>query len=166
MTLTRRAPQRSVMPFRDVLDWVFDDPWRQMGLTNQFAEGGISIDLRETDDAFIVEAEMPGIKPEDTEVTLEGRTLVIRGRFSEEREEGGQDKRYLVRERRSGQVSRVITLPAPVDAENVKTQFENGELRIELPKAPETRARRIPIGSGSMAGSNAKRVGPESQTKR
>lgn len=151
------------MPLRDAIDWLFEDPWSRMGLGERFTEGGITLDMRETDDAFVVEAELPGIKPEDVEVTLEGRTLAIRGRYSEEREENGKGERYLLRERRTGQVMRVITLPAPVDTEKVTSMFDNGELEVTLPKAKETKARRITVGSNAQ---RAKSVGPSSQTKK
>jgi HSP20 family protein len=164
MTISRRAPQRTVVPLRDALDWLFDDSsWNRMGLSERFAEGAITLDMRETDDAFVVEAELPGIKPEDVEVTLEGRTLAIRGRYTEEREGNGKTERYLLRERRTGQVMRVITLPAPVDADNVTSTFDNGELEVSLPKAKETRARRISVGSGAQ---RAKSVTPGGETKK
>jgi HSP20 family protein len=151
------------MPLREAIDWLFEDPWARLGLSERFAEGGITLDMRETDDAFIVEAELPGIKPEDVEVTLEGRTLAIRGRYTEEREEGGKGERYLLRERRMGQVMRVITLPAPVDTEQVTSTFDNGELKITLPKARETKARRIAVGSNAQ---RPKAVGPSTETKK
>jgi len=163
MTISRRAPQRTVVPLRDAFDWLFEDPWARAGLTERFSEGAITLDMRETDEAFLVEAELPGIKPEDTEVTLDGRTLVIRGRYSEDREEGGKSERFLLRERRTGQVMRVITLPAPVDADKVTSTFENGELKVTLPKAMGTKARRIPVGTGSE---RAKSVGPGPGTKK
>jgi HSP20 family protein len=60
-----------------------------------------SVDIRETDDAFVIEAEMPGVKPEDAEVTIDGRTLVIRGRSEDEKERNEKNGRYLMRERHS-----------------------------------------------------------------
>jgi HSP20 family protein len=88
-------------------------------------------------------------------VTLDGRTLVIRGRYGEEREDE-QEGRWIVRERRSGTYARAITLPSGVDPEKIKASFENGELMLTVPKAQENRARRIPIGGGAAG---AKSVG-------
>jgi HSP20 family protein len=147
MTLTRRTPERGVVPLRDIVDWVFQDPWRMLD-GDRFMSGGMPIDMRETDDAFIVEAELPGVRPEDTEVTLDGRTLTIRGRYGQSQEQGGGGERYLLRERRSGEMVRSISLPAQIDPERVTSTFDQGELRVTLPKAAETRARKIPIGSG------------------
>jgi HSP20 family protein len=152
--LTRRTPERRVTPYRSALDWFFNDPlfeWTPGG------DGGMSpmIDMRETDDAYIVEAELPGVKAEDAEVTLDGQTLVIRGRYGEEREHDGKG-RYLVRERRSGTYARAITLPGGIDPDKVTSSFANGELTITLPKAAEAKARRIPVSAGAAG---AKRVG-------
>jgi HSP20 family protein len=147
-----------MMPVRDLFDWVFQDPWR-IGDGDRFGSSSMAIDLRETDDAYVVEAELPGIRPEDTEVTLDGRTLSIRGRYQESREEGGKGERYLLRERRTGEMMRSVMLPGAIDADKVSTSFEQGELRITLPKAAESRARRIPVGSGP---GGAKPVGPGS----
>jgi HSP20 family protein len=153
MTLTRR-PERSMTPFRDVVDWMFRDPWMAFD-EGRFGPAAMPIDVRETADAIVVEAELPGIKPEDADVTIDGRTLTIRGHYTETREEGGKDERYLLKERRVGELARSITLPATIDPDKVSTSFEQGELKIVLPKAAESRARRIPIG----AGTGAKRVG-------
>jgi HSP20 family protein len=152
MALMRR-PERS--PFRSPFDLLFEDPWADSGrlFGGQMVP---AMDMRETDDEYVVELEMPGVKPEDTEVTLEGRTLVIRGRFGEEREDRGGKERYMVRERRTGSFTRAVTLPGAVDSERVSSSFENGELSIVLPKAEEQKARRIPVGGGAAG---AKRVG-------
>jgi HSP20 family protein len=154
--LTRRYPEREIAPLRTALDWVLQDPWVA---ANRWLETGLTqpmVDVRETDDAFIVEVEMPGVKPEDTEVTLDGRTLSIRGRFQEEREAEGKSGRYLMHERRSGTFARTIVLPGEIDADKVTSKFENGELAITLPKAAQSRARRIPIAGVS---GEARRVG-------
>jgi HSP20 family protein len=145
-----------MMPARDVFDYFVQDPWRMFD-GDRFGPSTIAVDLRETNDAYVVEAELPGVRPEDTEVTLEGRTLTMRARYDESREEGGQGERFLLRERRSGEMTRSVTLPGGIDADKVTTSFEHGELRITLPKAAEMRARRIPIGSGPTG---TKPVGP------
>lgn len=158
--LTRRPQERRSLPVRSTLDWLFEDPWGEGGSWPSATMP--SIDMRETDDAFVVEAELPGVKPDDVDVTLDGRTLVIRGEYGpEERSDDTKQGRYLVRERRSGVYTRAVTLPGAVDSDRAETSFENGELTLTLPKAPEARTRRIPI-SGGAAG--AKQVGPSSES--
>ena len=156
MTIQRRGPRRSISPFGDLTDWFQEDPWQVFDRwRQQEMPTAPSIDVRETDDAYVVKAEMPGVKPDEAEVTLDGRTLVIRGRYGEEREDE-QEGRWIVRERRSGTYARAITLPSGVDPEKIKASFENGELMLTVPKAQENRARRIPIGGGAAG---AKSVG-------
>jgi HSP20 family protein len=146
-------------PYRSAVDWFFDEPF--LNWSRWAGDGGTTpmVDMRETDDAYVVEVELPGVKPEDTEVTLDGQTLVIRGRYGDEREEEAKGGRYLVRERRSGTFARAITLPGGIDADKVTSSFNNGELTISLPKVAEAKARRIPVSAGSAG---AKNVGPTS----
>lgn len=157
MTLIRRQPSRS-MPLRDAFDMMLSDPWSGfMGDGERWGSGGMPIDVRETDEGFVIEAEMPGMRPEDTEVTLDGRTLTIQGHFGEQRhDDEGKGERYLVRERRSGSMVRSVTFPIAVDADKVSCTFEHGELKVTVPKAAESRARKIPITEGS---GKAKQVG-------
>ena len=143
------------MPARDFFEALWQDPWRMLD-GDRLGSSAMAIDMRESDDAYTVEAELPGVRPEDMDITLDGRNLTIRARYSESREEGGRGDQYLVRERRMGESARSVMLPGAVDADAVTTEFENGELRISLPKAPESRARRIPVGPG---GGSTKRVG-------
>jgi len=179
MTLMRRAADRRATayrdPFRNAMEsWFggYADPFESWTGTAWPA-----IDVRETDDSYVVEAELPGIRPDDTEILLDGRTLTIHGEFAEEREEptqtnesggqmggqqgqtsgstmsrGGPRNRYLMRERRRGTFVRAITLPSAVDAEQTMSQFENGELVITLPKAQQARARHIEIQGASRNG--------------
>jgi HSP20 family protein len=81
---------------------------------------------------------------------------MVRGRYGEERDDEIEQGRWLVRERRTGTYARAITLPSQVDPDRIESSFENGELRIQLPKAAESRARRIPIQAGA---GGAKQVG-------
>jgi HSP20 family protein len=153
--LTRRPSERRITPFRSALEWLMEDPivegsrWTQGAMTP-------SIDVRETDDALVIEAEMPGVTADDIDVTLDGRTLSIRASQTEEREREGDNGRYLVRERQSSSYARVITLPVETDPEQVESTFENGELTLKIPKAAQNRSRRIPVRGP------AKNVGPGS----
>jgi HSP20 family protein len=152
---SRRVPEGRIVPLRSALDWLLDQQWSSEG---GWAGGGMapSLDMRETEEAFLVELEMPGVKPEDTEVTLDGRVLIVRGESGSEEREESQKGRYLVRERQAMSFARAITLPTDVEADRVECRFENGELAITLPKAAQARSRRIPISSGAQG---ARQVG-------
>jgi HSP20 family protein len=159
MAMMRRGSERGIVPLRDAFDRLIGEAIMPSGGEGWFG-GGVfpPLDVRETDDAYIVEAEIPGMRPEDTEVTLEGRTLTIRGRFGDERREEAEN--YLLRERRSGSFVRAISLPAEIDADNASSTCENGELVLTLPKAPQNRARRIQISGG---GQGARQVGSSTE---
>ncbi len=155
--LTRRPNERLPVGWRSALDWLNQEPW--FFEFNAGARGALTppVDVRETDDALIVEMAMPGIAPEEIEVTLDGRTLAIRARTEKDTERKGEEGRYLVREREVASYARVIVLPTEVDTEKVVSSFENGELTLTLPKAVDRRSRRIPITAGEKP---AQAVGP------
>lgn len=98
-------------------------------------------DLEETEDAYLVEAELPGVKKEDVSVELSGRRLVVSGE-RKERERSGVLRR---RTRAVGQFHHEVVLPGEVNAEGVSAQLEEGVLTVRVPKAAEERPRRIEI---------------------
>jgi HSP20 family protein len=130
-------------------------------LGGEAAAGLPAMDVRETDEAYVVELDMPGVKPDDIDVTLERQSLVIRARYGVERE--AEQGRWLLRERSSGSFIRSVVLPEAIDAEAVTSSFENGELRLTLPRSREGRAMRIPI-AGSAGTAKQVRGGREGTT--
>ena len=93
------------------------------------------LDVSETDKAFVVTAELPGMVEKDVEVTLADGLLTIRG---EKKSESSSDKDNLhVTERRYGNFQRVVRLPDTIDEDKVKASFERGVLKVEVPKSPE-----------------------------
>lgn len=106
-------------------------------------------EVRETKDAYIFEADLPGVEEADVEVSVTGDRLTISGRRQEERREEGD--RYFAYERAYGNFSRTFTLPEGVDVNNMRAELANGVLRIVLPKKPEVQPRRIPLGRGGGA---------------
>jgi HSP20 family protein len=161
--MTRRPTDRNigVVPFRSALEQIMGWPVSQMD--RSLTELAPPIDVRETNDAYVVEIDLPGIDPENVEVLIEGRTLSIRGHFEQEEEknEGG----YLLKERRSGDFVRAIALPGMVDTESAQSKVDNGVLEITLPKAVQNRARRIKIQgwNGQTKKSQASQAGQASQ---
>ncbi len=101
------------------------------------------LDVRETDEAIVVTTSLPGVAPEDIEVTIEDRVLSIRAASTAE--DDGEEGSYLVRERRTGSYRRALRLPGSVDAEKVESGYEHGVLTITLPKREEAQARRIEV---------------------
>ncbi|HET9084199.1 MAG TPA: Hsp20/alpha crystallin family protein [Candidatus Limnocylindrales bacterium] len=153
MTLVRRPLDRNQIPLRNAMERLFGD-WPLGSMQGGFTEVLPPLDVRETDDAYIVEVELPGVDPKDTEVSIEGRTVTIRGQFAEEQER--EEGNFLLRERRRGQFMRAVALPGMVDVEKATSRYENGELTITLPKATQNRARRVEITSGDGRNGNGR----------
>jgi HSP20 family protein len=118
-----------------------------------------SVDIFEDKDKLILEAELPGMKQEDFDISVENNVLTLHGeRKFEKRSE--QDNYHRV-ERSYGSFTRSFTLPQTVTAEGATANFENGVLRVELPKREETKARKIEI---KAHGADAKAIDVESKT--
>ena len=149
MTLQRWDPFREVTSLRDAMDRLFQESivLPRAGATAA-AAGRFGMDLAETENEFVVKAELPGVKPEDVQVTVQGATLTIRGQSTAEEEQKG--KHWHVRERHSGTFQRSVTLPMPVNADQAQAQFEHGILTLTLPKAEEAKPKQIRVGSAAQ----------------
>ncbi len=106
---------------------------------------GVRLDLTENDQAYEVQLDLPGIRPEDVDIQVENNLLTIRGQRREELEEGGKDKQYHRVERRFGSFSRSVVLPATVSDSEAVAEFKDGVLKITLPKSEQARPRKINI---------------------
>ena len=113
---------------------MFDDIWEgtQLPATTAF-----KVDISEDEDAFYIEAEMPGLKKEDISLGVEEDVLTIKGERKKETEEQG--KNYHRVERNYGSFSRSFNLGELIDQENIEASFENGVLHVSLPKAQQVR---------------------------
>jgi HSP20 family protein len=114
------------------------------------------VDIRETDDAYLIEAELPGYDEQSVRVQVDGTTLTIESKKEEEtardvspRKEGKKEAedRFLVRERRRVSFSRSFRLPEDADTESVSAAFQNGLLNLEIKKRAGSRKRVIQIGN-------------------
>ena len=138
------GPAGQPLSLRGAMDRLFQDAFVH---SIAGAEGGgqfwPAVDIVNTEDAFVVVASLPGVKPDDVEITLENQTLSIRGEVRDESD--SEQGEYLYRERRIGRFSRQISFPTRVEAEDAEASFEHGSLRLRVPKAAETKPRRIEI---------------------
>jgi HSP20 family protein len=100
-------------------------------------------DLVETENQFEVTVDLPGLKPEEVVVELKNGDLWISGKREEEKEEKG--KTYHRVERRHGEFHRVLPLPSTIKEENIEAKFENGVLRIIVPKSEEAKTKHIEV---------------------
>jgi HSP20 family protein len=104
-----------------------------------------AMDLLETDEHFVLRADLPGMTESDVNIELEDNVLTISGERKAEREDKGEGF-YRV-ERSFGSFSRALTLPKGIDAEGVKAAFQNGVLEVRVPKPEERKPRKITIGT-------------------
>jgi HSP20 family protein len=149
MAMERWDPFRDMVSLRDAMDRLIQDSFvRPAGSLWQGARGGMPLDVMEKDNGYEVHASLPGIKPEDVQITVQGNTVTIRGEGGSEQER--KDQNWIVRERRSGAYYRSFSLPSEVDASKVTARYENGVLTMELPKAEAAQPRRIPVNAGAQ----------------
>lgn len=118
-----------------------------------------NVDIFEDKDRLIVEAELPGLKRDEFELSVENNILTLKGERKFEKKTDGDNYHRI--ERSYGSFVRSFTLPQTVTAEGAKADFENGVLRISLPKREETKARKIEITS---AGPTAKAIDAGTKT--
>ena len=147
MTLPVRSRPRAVAgwdPFRE-LDELAD---RVNSLWEANVTGGLHgwaplADVEETDDAYVVEIDLPGVKRDDIDIQLSDRQLTVSGEIKEKERTGILRRRT----RRVGQFSYSVTLPADVDADKVSAHLDDGVLTVRVPKPEQAKLRRIPISS-------------------
>jgi HSP20 family protein len=116
-------------PFREIERMFHDDDYFFPAVRRTF---GPPMDVYQTDSDVVVELQLPKIDPKNVKISIEEGTLRIEGREQQEQEEKGKD--YYRREIRSGSFTRMISLPVPVKEDEVEATYENGILRIRMPK--------------------------------
>jgi len=105
-----------------------------------------TVDVRETEKAYVLEAELPGYEEKDIAIRLDGSNLTIESKREEEKkEESGEGGNYLIRERKVSSFSRSFKLPENADSEGITASFKNGILFMEIGKRPEAQTRVIQI---------------------
>ncbi len=145
--LQRWEPAREMLSLREAMDRLFEESFLRPGTfgVNESAIAALPVDMYETDDALVVKATVPGLKPEEIEVTVTGDLLTIKGEFKSE--EKTEKRNYLRQERRFGSFCRQVGLPAGVDTSKAKATFENGVLTLDLPKVEQVKAKTVKIVS-------------------
>ena len=157
MTLNRRpSPFSELVTLRQAMDRLFDDTvFRPLSAYSQHGDyARLPLDVRTTPDEFLVEAALPGIAPEDVDITVEHNTLTIRAEDRSERTE--DEKGWVVREISRGSVMRTVTLPTGLEADKAEATFEHGVLSLRIPKAEQVKPRQIRITP--VTGGEAKAV--------
>lgn len=142
--MIRRDPVfREMAAWRNAMDRLFGEMAENRGYWEQPTAWALALDVAEKEDAFIVRASLPGINPDDLEITLTDNVLTIKGDVQENKE--FEDAQWHLRERRYGAFQRSITLPTPVNADAIEATYEDGVLSLNVPKVEEVKSKRIEV---------------------
>lgn len=150
--LVRWEPFNEMWSLRQAMDRLFEDAFvRPWGGVRPATDGvsGLALDMYETGDDLVVTAAVPGVRPEDIDVTVQGDVLTIKGETQTEKDDNQSG--YHLHERRSGRFYRQVALPTSVKSDAAEAHFENGILRLRLPKAEEAKERKIQVQSGGSS---------------
>lgn len=157
--LVRWGPDKEMMSLRQAMDRLMEEafvgPHRLAELLGDSHKYPV-LDVFETKEDIVVKASLPGVKPEDVDVSVADNVLTIKGEFKQEEE--AKDKNYLRQERRYGSFSREFTLPVEVKSEKAEATFENGVLTLKLPRSETAKPKQIKIKAkaGAAVGGSKK----------
>lgn len=145
MAISRWEPFRELATIREMMDRMFEEMFRptRVAVTRMV---GLPMDICELDDRYELFVPLPGVRPEDVDISVQDTSVTIRCRFTapSAREEF-KNCRWISREIPTWEFSRTETLPYGLQADQAEAIFENGMLRLRIPKSVEARPRKIPI---------------------
>lgn len=144
--ITRWDPFAEVASLRQTMNQLFNEtrPWPGNGATEAY----FPLDLFETNEDVVVKASLPGVTPDDIDISVTGQVLTLKGQSRDDTEDKAEN--YYRRERKQGTFVRQLTLPAEVDSQKAEATFEHGVLRLSLPKAESMKPRTIKVKSSQM----------------
>ena len=143
--LIRWDPFREAISLREAMDRLFEESfvgwpgWREREGEERVMR--LPLDVYSTGDELIFIASVPGMEPDDVEITIEGDTLTIRGELKQPEHDGA----YIIRERPYGRFERVVNLNVPVNPDKAEATFENGLLKLRIPKAEAVKTKVIKV---------------------
>ncbi|HSL76353.1 MAG TPA: Hsp20/alpha crystallin family protein [Candidatus Limnocylindrales bacterium] len=148
MTLTRRPSHLAdVVTVRDALDRLFDErAFRPLWPWNGDREVVPPLDLYTTPEAVIAKVAVPGLRPEDIDISISGELVTVRGSYKEEKE--STETGYLVKELERGSLTRSFKLPTAVHAEGATATYADGLLTVTMPKTEEVKPRHVKVELG------------------
>lgn len=155
MNLVTYDPFRELRALQDEVNRVFSSTFSRTGET-ELMRGAWSpnVDIFENKDQIVLEVELPGMKPEDVDISIENNVLTIHGERKFEKKDEGDNYHRI--ERSYGAFTRSFTLPPTVSSENVDATFDNGILRLTLAKREEAKPKKIEIKATKQIDATAK----------
>lgn len=143
-----RRPWDPFELMHELMRW---DPFQELDRLGTTRGGGYvpAFDVKETKDAYVFTADLPGVDENDLELSVTGNRLTVSGRREEEKRE--ENDRWYAYERSYGSFSRSFALPDGTDLDHVEAELKNGVLKVHVPKKPEVKPRKILLGRGKRS---------------
>jgi HSP20 family protein len=147
MAIDRWDPFREMVSLRDAVNSLLQESFVRPGGpgAGEATAARLPLDISENENEFVVKASLPGVKPEDVQITVHGDTVTIRGESKADEEKKGQT--WHVRERRFGAFQRSFSLSAPIDSDKAQAHYDHGVLTLTLPKAEQAKPKQIKVGT-------------------
>jgi HSP20 family protein len=141
-------------PFEQLQELMRFDPYREFSfpLLNRSEAFVPAFEVKETNQGYVFQADLPGVKEKDLDISLKGNRLTISGTRDEEKKE--DTDRYFTYERSYGAFSRTFTLPGDVDEEHVEANLKDGVLAVTIPKSPQQQPKKIEVKAKSSVRSD------------
>lgn len=149
MAVVKWDPFREMITLRSAMDRMFED-----SITRRYqdvagtGEEYLPLDIYQTENDLVIKAALPGVKPDEVDISLTGDVLTIRGEHKESTDM--KDENYARKEIRYGKFGRAITIPMQIQNDKVEASFENGILTLVLPKAEAIKPKQIKIKPKTM----------------
>jgi len=140
--IIRWSPAREIVRLSDAMDRMFEDAWTRPMSARAEREVRLPLDVYTTPSEIVILANVPGLAPDEVDITLEGDTLTISGEIKPPAE-----NEYIFQERGHGKFSRMLTINTPIDQAKIEATFENGVLTITLPKTEEVKPKTIKVSA-------------------
>jgi len=140
--LTRFEPLHEMISLREAMDRLFNDAFtKPLSLVHEWQQP--LVDIYQTKDEIVVKATVPGVKPEDIDISITNDLLTIKGEFKKENKV--EEATYTLQEHQYGKFERTLPLPVPVKTADAKATTKNGVLTLHLPKVEEVRPKTIRV---------------------
>jgi HSP20 family protein len=145
MTLIRRPrPLADLVSFQDAMERLFDDRWfKPMWISDGERRTRPAMDLYTTPEAVVARVALPGVKPEDVDVTIVDDLVTVSGAFTEETE--NSEAGYVQKELTQGTFSRSFSLPTAIQADAATAEFKDGLLTLTLPKSEDVKPTHVKV---------------------
>lgn len=151
-TITRWDPLQDMLSLREAMNQLFEESYVNPSQGRQRQGFVPALDLSETPENYIVEMAVPGMKPENLDISIENGVLTLKGEVNQETKD--ESRQYHRIERHYGAFTRTINLPATIKVDAIKANLSDGILHLAIPKAEELKPRKINVAIDNTATSN------------